>query len=86
MKLHEQEIRELVRQGAPFTIVVQSGDRIRVPTHDHISIPPLTGEEGDPIDDTQRSDFFQVWGDGRHYRFVAFSSVTLLETDSPVSA
>jgi len=43
-------------------------------------------EAGEEIDDAKRSYFFQVWGDGRHYRFVAFASIALLETDAPISA
>ena len=86
MKLHEQEIRDLIGHGVPFTIVVHSADRIRVASHDHIFIAPLKDEAGEEIDDAKRSDFFQVWGDGRHYRFVAFALIALLETDAPISA
>jgi hypothetical protein len=57
-----------------------------VASHDHIFIAPLKDEAGEEIDDAKRSDFFQVWGDGRHYRFVAFASIALLETDAPISA
>jgi hypothetical protein len=41
MKLNEAEIRDLMVRRAKFTIVVDSGDRIKVRSHDHIFIPPL---------------------------------------------
>jgi hypothetical protein len=81
MKLNEAEIRDLMVRRAKFTIVVDSGDRIKVRSHDHIFIPPLEDERGEQIPDDNRSDFFQVWADGRHYRMVAFNSISIIEPD-----
>lgn len=84
MKPNEQKIRDLIGEGTPFTIVVNSGDRIKVRSHDHIFIPPLTDEDGEELSDAERSDFFQVWGRGGHYRWVAFNSIAVIETDAPI--
>ena len=81
MKLNEAEIRDLMERRAKFTIVVDSGDRIKVRSHDHIFIPPLEDERGEQIPDDNRSDFFQVWADGRRYRMVAFNSISIIEPD-----
>ena len=74
MKDHEQQIRDQIAQGTPFVLITSSGDRIKVRGADWIFLPPLA-DEGRPLDDQERSDFFQVWGDGRNYRWIAFASV-----------
>jgi len=82
MKDHEQQIRDQIAQGTPFVLITSSGDRIKVRGADWIFLPPLA-DEGRPLDDQERSDFFQVWGDGRNYRWIAFASVNIIETKAP---
>jgi hypothetical protein len=62
MKPHEQELRNEIAHGFPFTLVTSSEDRIRVPGHDWIFLPPLQDDQGNDLEDDERSDFFQVWG------------------------
>jgi len=76
MKAHEQEIRDEIERDDPFVLVMSSGDRIPVRGRDWIFMPPpLEHDEGRALDDQQRSGSFQVWSDGLHYRWVAFSRV-----------
>jgi hypothetical protein len=56
MKAHEQKLRE-----PPYTLVLTSGERVKVRSHDHIFLPPTENENGRRLTDAQRSDFFQVW-------------------------
>ena len=85
MKPHEQELRNEIAHGFPFTLVTSSGDRIRVPGHDWIFLPPLQDDQGNDLEDNERSDFFQVWGNGRSYRWVSFGSINLIEAKAPES-
>ena len=78
MKKNEAELREALGQGQPFTIVLSNGDRVRVPSHDHVFLPPLQDEEG-PIVDSDRDDFFQVWSKGVHYRWIGFEAIAMFE-------
>jgi hypothetical protein len=43
----------------------------------------LTDENGAELNDGSRSDFFEVWTDGRRKRLVAFSSINIIETQDP---
>jgi hypothetical protein len=83
MKLHEQEIRDEIAQGRPFVLVTSSGDRIKVRGEDWIFLPPLANEDGQPLDDRERSDLFQVWSSGRNYRWVAFEHINVIENSTP---
>ena len=82
MKKNEAELRQTIADGAPFTIVLTSGDRVRVPSHDHIFLPPLEDEDG-VIEDQDRENFFQVWSKGQHYRWVAFDAIAMLDRLKP---
>ena len=85
MKLHEQELRDEMERGAPFTLVTSSGERVRVRSRDHIFLPPLTDDTGQPLTGADRSDLFEVWSNGRRKRLIAFSSINIIETqESPV--
>ena len=83
MKLHEQEIRTEIANGRPFTLVTASGERVKVRGNEHIFLPPLEDENGAELNDAGRSDFFEVWSNGRHKRLVAFSSINIIETLEP---
>jgi hypothetical protein len=78
VKINEDKIRELIAEGHSFTIVTDSGERTKVRGKDWIFLPPL-----DDLADDERSDFFQVWGNGKAFRWVAFKSVSLIETKAP---
>jgi hypothetical protein len=84
MKPHEQQLRDEMKTGHPFTLVTASGERVKVRSHDHINLPPLEDEDGQPLTDTQRADFFQVWGNGQRYRWVAFNALNIIEGQAPV--
>jgi hypothetical protein len=84
MKPHEQELRDEMTTGHPFTLVTASGERVRVHSRGHIILPPLVDEDGLPLQDDDRSDFFQVWTNGRRYRWVAFSSINIIEAEAPI--
>ena len=85
MKLHEQELRDEMERGQPFTLVTASGERVSVRSRDHIFLPPLTDDTGQLLDDVNRSDFFEVWSDGRRKRLIAFSTINIIETqESPL--
>lgn len=60
-----------------------SGDRVKVRSPEHIFLPPVEDEDGRPLEDGQRSDFFEVWGDGRSSRWVAFSGINVIEVKAP---
>lgn len=85
MKQNEEQLREEIAQGRPFTLVTNSGDRIKVRGHDWIMLPPLADEDGRELDDSERADFFQVWGNGRNYRWVAFSAINVIEVRAPTA-
>jgi hypothetical protein len=85
MKPNEQELRNEIAHGVPFTLVTNSGDRIKVRGHDWIILPPLEDEDGRHLEDSERSDFFHIWGNGRNYRWVAFDSINLIEAKAPES-
>jgi hypothetical protein len=80
MKHFEEKLRE---ERTPFTLVLTSGERVNVRTHDHLSIPPTEDELGNPLSDGERADFFQVWGNGRRYRWIAFDAITTIEAQAP---
>jgi hypothetical protein len=86
MKPNEEQLREEIAANHPFTLVTASGARIKVQSHDHIILPPLVDENGAGLDDRDRSDFFQVWSNGRRYRWVAFTSINIIEAQSPTTA
>jgi hypothetical protein len=85
MKPSEQQLRDEIAKHQPFTVVTASGDRVKIRSHDHIDLPPLEDENGLPLDDNQRADFFKVWTDGRHHRWVAFDSINIIEAQAPTS-
>ena len=58
---------------------------VNVRTHDHLSIPPSEDEYGNLLSDSLRADVFQVWGDGKRYRWVAFSAITTIEARAPAN-
>jgi len=80
MKQNEQQLRD---EQPPFTVVVQSGERVKVRSYDHIDFPPLEDEDGNDLTDSQRADFFKVWGNGLKYRWVAFGAITTIEGSAP---
>ena len=80
MKPFEGKLRE---ERTPFILVLTSGERIRVQTHDHLSIPPTEDDSGNPLADGERADYFQVWGNGLRYRWVAFNAITTIEAQAP---
>ena len=83
MKPHEEQLRGEIMANHPFTLVTASGTRIKVQSHDHIILPPLVDENGLDLEDDSRSDFFQVWSNGRRYRWVAFASINIIEAQAP---
>lgn len=83
MKIYEQQLRDQIATNRPFTLVTSSGERIKVRSHDHIILPPRENENGTALRDKNRSDFFQVWSNGQSYRWVAFSSINIIETKAP---
>lgn len=83
MKANEDKIRETVEGGIPFTLVINSGDRVKVRGADWIFLPPLADDEGRILTDENRSDFFQVWGNGKSYRWIAFSAISIIDTKAP---
>jgi hypothetical protein len=84
MKPNEKKLREAIARGQPFTLVVTSGDRIKVRGKEWIFLPPLADEDGDELTDEERTDFFEVWGNGQSARWVAFEAITVLEVNTPV--
>lgn len=83
MKPNEKQLREEIAANHPFTLVTSSGERVKVRSHDHIILPPDEDEDGRSLEDNERADFFQVWGNGQRYRWVAFGSVNIIETQAP---
>jgi hypothetical protein len=67
-KPHEQEIRNGIASGRPFTLVTASGQRVNVRSDEHIFLPPREDENGRELSDEDRSDFFEVWSNGRSKR------------------
>jgi hypothetical protein len=80
MKQHEEEIRREIENGRPFTLVTASGERVKVRSSEHIFLPPFEDENGAELKDSGRSDFFEVWSNGRRKRLVAFQSINIIET------
>jgi hypothetical protein len=80
MKENEEQLRT---EPPPYTVVLQSGERVKVRSHDHIDFPPTEDEDGRPLDDAERTDFFKVWGNGQRYRWVAFKAITTIEGSAP---
>ena len=80
MKPHEQQLRDEMKTGHPFTLVTASGDRVKVRSHDHIFLPPVIDVNGIPLGDASRSDLFQVWSNGIRYRWITFASINIIET------
>ena len=80
MKPHEQKLRE---EHTPYTLVLTSGERVKVRSHDHLDIAPLEDEDGNPLADADRADLFRVWSDGQSYRWVAFNAITAIEARAP---
>jgi hypothetical protein len=84
MKPHEQQLRDETAAGHAFILVTSSGERVRAYSYDHCSLPPLVDESGVGLRDEERSDFFLVWANGRQYRWVAFSSINIIESEAPI--
>jgi hypothetical protein len=84
MKPNEEKLTEAIERGQPFTLVVTSGDRIKVRGKEWIFLPPFQDENGFDLTDDQRADFFEVWGNGKRARWVAFEAITVLEVSAPV--
>lgn len=80
MKQHENQLRD---ERPPFALVLSSGERVKVRSHDHLFLPPTEDDSGNPLTDAQRSDFFQVWGNGQRYRWVSFAAITTIEATAP---
>ena len=80
MKPFEDKLRE---ERTPYTLVLSSGERVKVRTHDHLSLPPTEDDEGGRLLDNDRADYFQVWGNGRHSRWIAFNAITSIEVMAP---
>jgi hypothetical protein len=57
--------------------------RVKVRSNAHIFLPPFVDENGTELNDVNRSDFFEVWANGRRKRLVAFSSINIIETQEP---
>jgi hypothetical protein len=83
MKQNEEKLREAIERGQPFTLVATSGDRVKVRGKDWIFLPPLADEDGRDLADEERTDFFEVWGNGKSARWVAFAAIALLEVKAP---
>ena len=83
MKINEKKIRETIREGRPFTIITDAGERVKVQGNEWIFLPPLQDENDIPLFDETRSDFFQVWGNGENYRWIAFRTANLIEAKHP---
>lgn len=77
MKPNEEKIRQLIEEGLPFILITGSGDRVKVKGRDWIFLQPLESSS------EERTDFFQVWGNGKSYRWIAFASISMIETVAP---
>lgn len=84
MKQNEEKLREAIERGQAFTLVMTSGDRVKVRGKEWIFLPPLQDENGFQLNDDQRTDFFEVWGNGKRARWIAFKAITILEVSAPV--
>jgi len=79
----EQEIREFAA-AAPFvsfTLVTASGERYKVPTHDHIFFAPNIDDDGSPVPDEDRSSMFTVFAHGSRVRHLFFDLISAIETE-----
>jgi hypothetical protein len=83
----EREIREAAAAApfVPFSFVIASGDRYKVPSPDHISFFPDTDEDGVPVTEEERAQSFIVYGTGAKHRLL-FSTVSLrsMSEDHPI--
>jgi hypothetical protein len=80
VKIYEQKLRD---EPPPYTLVLTSGERVKVRSHDHLFLPPTEDENGKQLRDAQRSNFFQVWGNGQSFRWVSFRTITTIEARAP---
>ena len=83
MRPKEQEIREFAAATPfePFTLVASSGERYKVPSHDHIFFPPNVDDDGSPLPDEERSQMFIVVSRGSRVRHLFFDHITAIETE-----
>jgi len=80
MKANEQQLRD---EQVPFTVILLSGERVKVRSTDHIDFPPQEDEDGAVLSDQERADFFRVWSNGQRYRWIAFAAIATLEGTAP---
>jgi hypothetical protein len=80
MKLYEEKLR---KEPPPYTLVLTSGEKVKARGRDHISLPSATDENGKRLRDGERSDFFQVWTDGKAFRWICFATISAIETQAP---
>jgi|GEM_PF-6111036 hypothetical protein len=57
-----------------------SGERYKVPTHDHILFVPNVDADGSPLTDEERSSMFTVFVCGTRGRHQFFDLITAIET------
>ena len=81
----EREIREVAAAApfVPFTFVTASGDRYKVPSPDHILFFPDTDEDGVPMTEEERAQWFIVYGQGPRHRLLFFESITAIDVGRP---
>ena len=81
----EREIREVAAAApfVPFTFVTASGDRYKVPSPDHISFFPDTDEDGVPMTEEERAQWFIVYGQGPRHRLLFFEGITAIDVGRP---
>jgi hypothetical protein len=79
----EQEIREFAAATpfVPFTLVAASGERYKVPTHDHIFFAPNIDDDGSRLADEECSSMFTVFARGSRVRHLFFDLITAIETE-----
>jgi hypothetical protein len=96
----EQEIREFAAATpfVPFTLVAASGERYKVPTHDHIFFAsaklagnhhpdaPNVDDDGASLPDEERSQMFTVFARGSRVRHLFFDLITAIETEATPGA
>ena len=86
-KMHpkEREIRGIATAApfVPFTFVTTSGERYKVPTPDHISFFPDTDEDGVPMMEDERAQWFIVYGRGVRHRLLFFDAVSAIDAGAP---
>ena len=83
MKTNEEQLREEIAKSQPFTLVTASGDRC-VSAATIISFCRLWRTKTASFSVTSSAaDFFQVWSDGRHSRWIAFAAINIIESEAP---